>query len=110
MGRVNAGTLRERITLLTPPAKVSDGGGGWVASGAEPTREVFAEVLPGRGSQRLRDAGIESAMSYEVRVRQHANPTTAERLIWNGLTLKIAAVALDPAREFWTITAYDAGS
>ena len=108
MGRLNAGQLRERVTLLTTGPNVSDGRGGWLP-GPETSADLWARVRPLRGAEKLALGQVLNDDSYEITVRQAAGISAKQRLTWNGRTLNVQAVTLDENREYYLLTCTDGG-
>lgn len=108
MGVLNAGQLRERVTLLTNGPAVSDGRGGWLP-GPETSAEVWARVRPLRSDEKLALGQVLNADSYEVTIRQSAGISAKQRLTWNGRTLNVQAATPDEYREYYRLTCTDAG-
>ena len=77
---IEAGNLRQRVTLVH--CERHDNGSGGSRTIWRDGATVWAEVLPIRGSERMRADAKESEVTHRVRVRVAAAPTLqpADRL------------------------------
>ena len=107
MGRINAGQLTQRITLITPGAPVSDGR-GWV-DGPETRTQVWARVRPIRGAEALRLGQTINTELYEITIRHRANTGPKERVEWEGKTLNLQALVPDEYGEYQLLTCINGG-
>lgn len=108
MGRLNAGSLTERLELLTPSAATSDGQGGRVKGLATTSETVWGRVriLSANEVVRLGQTVGTTVAEFTIRYRP---ATTATQATWKGKTLGIRAVQDDPFKEFTTLTCVDNG-
>lgn len=109
MGHLNAGQLRERVTLLSAGPVVSDGRGGWL-EGPEVSAEAWARVRPLRNAEKLAIGQVLNSELYEVTIRQTAGVSAKQRLSWNGRTLNVQAVTADENREYYLLTCAHGGA
>ena len=109
MGSINAGQLRERVTLLSSGAPVSDGRGGWF-DGPESSAEAWARVRPLRSAEKLALGQVLNADVYEITIRRTAGISAKHRLSWNGRTLNVQAVTPDENREYYLLTCAHGGA
>ena len=109
MGAVNAGQLRERVTLLSAGAPVSDGRGGWL-DGPESSAVLWARVRPLRSTEKLALGQVLNADVYEITIRQTAGISAKQRLHWNGRSLNVQAVTADEHREYYLLTCVHGGA
>lgn len=109
MGRLNAGQLRERLTLFTPAASVPDGVGGWLPGGAETSVTVWARLRPLRAAEKVANGQQLNSEAYEATIRVRPGVAGGLRAEWRGQTLRIQAVTPDEAGEYLTLLCYDNG-
>lgn len=111
MGRLNAGRLRETVTLTLPGAMASDGRGGQRPSGsAGPNYSRAARVRVLRAAERTRAGLTVNQQAWEVTVRAHL-PVAADpyrtahrgRLQWQQETGAVVSVEPDEGREFYIL-------
>ena len=107
-----AGALRERVTVLSTPAPVSDGQGGQ-RPGPGPATEttVWARVQALNGTAQLALGAVATGQVYTVTIRANgpaATPPTT-RLRWNNTTLTVNAVAPAERRDYLVLTCFDNG-
>jgi SPP1 family predicted phage head-tail adaptor len=95
---MNIGTLTERLTLETP-VRTPDGGGG--ASVAwQPVADLWANVRPISGEERLMHDQLTARLTHAVWLRWRAGITPAMRFRQDTRIYEIAAV-LEPERRTW---------
>jgi len=109
MGRLAAGQLRERITLLTTSTALPDGRGGFVPSGPDTSQTVWARVRPLSTSEKLRLGQVADAEGYEITIRRLASATAKQRVVWNTKTLNVQGVRADEDREYQLLTCINGG-
>lgn len=109
MGRINAGSLRERVTLLTPGTTAPDGRGGVVMTGPATQTTVYARVRPLSSTEKLQLGQTVNTQAYEITIRRTNTATAKQRLTWKGKSLNVQAVAPDEAREYEVLTCYEDG-
>ncbi len=85
-----ASKLRSRITI-EQPVDTPDGSGGISRSWQE-VAVLWAEILPLRGSERLRAMQLTSNVSHRFRIRFKTGITSAMRISWNSKIFNIQAV------------------
>lgn len=93
---LQAGKLRERVTIQTV-TRTSDGGGGFTEAWAN-TATVWARVEPLTGREAFEAMQVASTMSHRVVIRKRT-VTPQQRVIWKGKTLRINAVRPDEIDE-----------
>lgn len=108
MGRLNAGQLQERVTLLTTAGATPDGRGGYLPSGPDAKATVWARVRPLRMEEKLRLGQVVNSEAYEVTIRTLAS-TAKQRVLWKGKSLNVQAVTEDENREFELLTCFNGG-
>lgn len=109
MGRINAGQLNHRISLITDGAGVEDGQGGFLPGGEGSESQLWARVRPLRGTEALRLGQQLNGMVYEVTIRFRSDVSGSNRLTWQGKTLNVQQVLPDENKEFLTLYALDSG-
>lgn len=90
--------LTERLTL-EQPARVPDGGGG-AAVTWEPITELWAQVRPLSGDERLRHDQVAGRLTHRVTIRHRAGVTPAMRFTQGPRVYEIVAV-LETRRRAW---------
>ncbi|SDY97622.1 phage head closure protein [Hymenobacter psychrophilus] len=110
MGRVAAGNLTERLSLLNPSAPVPDGRGGFLPGVATSPLVVRASVRQLSGLEVLRLGQVlgTSVVEFTIRYTDAVNTTT--KLRWSGRSYGVRQVVHDPRREFTVLTAVDNGT
>lgn len=112
MGKIDAGRLRERVTLLTPSVlpPISDGRGGFRPGGPDTEQTVWARVHPLRADEKLRLGQVVNANSYEITVRRVEGLASGkQRIKWQGQDLNVQAVTQDESREYQLLTCINSG-
>lgn len=109
MGRINAGSLRERVTLLTTASATPDGRGGYTPSGPDVETTVWARVRPLSTFEKLKLGQVVNAAAYEVTIRRLASAAAKQRVLWQGQTLNVQAVVADEDREYQRLTCFNGG-
>ena len=99
---INAGRLRERVTIQRQVA-TPDGAGGQTRSW-ETVAEVRAEVLPRRGTAEAMTETLQGVQEYQMVIRFRRDIEIDDRIVWNGKTHRVlAAVDETGGRMFTTI-------
>jgi head-tail adaptor len=97
---INAGRLRERVTLQNPPA-VDDGSGGQTGGWTD-VAQLRAEVIALGGDEEADTAILTGVTRYRVRIRRR-EVATGQRLVWGSQVLNIRNVLPDPGRMIMTL-------
>lgn len=108
MGRLNAGQLSQRVTLLTPGAKAGDGRGGFTP-GTDTEKEVWARVRTLRGGEKLALGQVLNTDAVEVTVRNGPLLSPAQRLRWKAATYNVLSVTPDEYNEYTLLTCVSDG-
>lgn len=105
---MDAGDLRDRVTLLKPSTTTDTQGGHtvtWAQLATAP--RMWAMVRPTGASERVQATALTATVGYQVVIRYRADVTPQMRLTWRpyrstaDLTLEVHGVtALDGGREF----------
>ncbi len=103
---IDAGDLREVVTLLQP-SRVDDGRGGSTTTYTS-VGEVWAKVRPVRHSRSLVDAQVQFREAFEFIIRVSTLAITPDwRLTYNGEQWTIHGIDdIDTRREYFSIIAY----
>ena len=109
MGKLGAGDLSDRVTLLTAGPSASDGRGGNVASGVETEVSVWAHVRALSGRELLTMGQTNNPAAYEVTTRFRQGVGVGQRLRWQGAAYNIQRAVADPRHEFLTLTCFNGG-
>jgi SPP1 family predicted phage head-tail adaptor len=98
---VNAGELKERLVLQSPPS-IDDGSGGQIGDWTT-VAPIRAKVEPLRGGEAAQAAVATMTVQYRVTIRRRP-VTSGQRLMWTaqGLTMDIRAV-LPGIDRAWTV-------
>lgn len=109
MGRKNtidAGDLREQVTLLQP-IRVDDGRGGFTTTYTA-YGNVWARVRPVRSSRTLADAQVQFGEAFEFVIRVSEVPITADwHINYFGRTFTIHGIDdIENRREYYNVLAY----
>lgn len=109
---MGAGQLRETITVLTPPAGVSDGQGG-TAPGTGPDVEttLYARVVALKGAALMALGVVAGKQLYTLTIRANG-PVAVQvntRLRWRDVTMTVNSVAPGERRDLLTLTCTDNG-
>lgn len=109
MGRINAGSLTERVALHYPGVATPDGQGGFV-KGSESVTVVYAavKVLSGRESIALGQTLAGKVLEVTVRLPRQVDVNTTT-LTWLGNSYNIQRADPDSRREFLTLLCVDNG-
>jgi SPP1 family predicted phage head-tail adaptor len=84
---MNAGQLRERITVQTPTETITASGEASVTWTTLATR--WAEVVPLAGRELFTARQVQPEVTHRVRLRRLAGITTKMQLLYRGRILKI---------------------
>lgn len=90
---IRAGELRDRVTLQrwTPADDPRWGqGGSWTEYAT-----VWASVTPTQAVERLRDQGVQSEVSHQIRLRYRPDVAAKDRVLYRGKPLDVVGV-IDP--------------
>lgn len=111
MGRIAAGSLNQRITLLTPGVAVSDGRGGYKAAGPDLSTLLWARVRPLRVGEKLALGQVANSEAYEITIRRTPSVarTAKQRVLWKGVTLSVQGVVPDEFNEYYLLTCFSSG-
>lgn len=110
MGRIEAGKLRERVTLLTTaaPAPVADGY-GYAATGPDTEQPLWARVRPLRVGEVLQLGQVANTQAYEITIRRRPGVAPTQRVRWKELTLNVQGVTPDETNEYLLLTCFTSG-
>lgn len=111
MGRIAAGSLNQRITLLTPSLAVSDGRGGYKPAGPDLQAAMWARVRPLRVSEKLALGQVANSEAYEITIRRTPSVarTAKQRVLWNEVTLNVQGTTPDEFNEYYLLTCFSSG-
>lgn len=104
---IQAGFMRERITIQTPQIVQPDGGGGG-EYGWHTVIKVWAQVrtdnsfFSGRNSSYLQEAQMMGRQIYSITIRYNKPLTTDMRVILRGKELIIKSIVIIDALS-WTV-------
>lgn len=105
MGKINAGDLRERVTLLTTGAATRVAGGyGWQPAGPDSKVTVWARVRPLSGRELLALGQTLNVEAYEITIRSLRDATAKQRALWKGKELNVQYERPDEDREYLRLT------
>lgn len=108
---MNAGTLRESISVLTATPGLPDGQGGRLPSGPDAETPLYARVKALNGTAQLALGAVATGQVYTVTIRANGPvptpPTT--RLRWREVSLTVQAVAPGERRDLLVLTCFDNG-
>jgi SPP1 family predicted phage head-tail adaptor len=94
---MNAGELRDRVTIEEQIKTVDEQGGqvtNWAAVASAP--DISANVIGLTGDEALNGLVERSTATWRVMIRKRAGLTTKHRLLWNGIVLNIRSVLPHP--------------
>lgn len=109
MGHLNAGQLKERITLRATGTTTPDGRGGFTATGPETLLDLWARVRPLSGNEKLLLGQTVNTEAYEITIRRQPTASAKQRITWKGKTLNVQAVAPDEDYEFQRLSCFSDG-
>jgi SPP1 family predicted phage head-tail adaptor len=95
--KLNAGRLREILTLEAPPA--DDDGAGGQTGGWTFVAQLRGAVVAVRGDEAAQAAIAKMTVQYRVTIRRRV-VLPGQRLRWGGMALDIRAVLPDLDRAF----------
>ena len=98
MGRIQAGRLDQRITLLLPGAITPDGHGG-DTEGPETLVPLWARVRPMGGREKVANGQTLDAESYDITIRRRP-VSPKSHVAWKGKRLNVLAVVPDEDNEY----------
>jgi SPP1 family predicted phage head-tail adaptor len=100
----NAGTLRDRITIITSGPTVENAFGRKPA-GPDTVMEIWAALQQLQAKTFFEDGKFYSKQPYRITLRYDSAPglTVADRVEWNGLRISIASIVTDPKKTTTTI-------
>lgn len=101
------GLYREQIQLVFPSESVSDGVGGWLPAGEGVKVATWARIQQLRGSQLLALGQQIDSEVYKITTRYRMAAFNADRILWNGKSLKITSCTGDEKRTEVTIYCID---
>ena len=108
---MNAGTLRESLTVLTAAPGLPDGQGGQLPGGPDAETAIYARVQALNGRAQLALGAVATGQVYTITIRANGPvetpPTT--RLRWREVTLTVTAVAPGERRDLLVLTCFDNG-
>jgi SPP1 family predicted phage head-tail adaptor len=109
MGKLNAGDLTERVTILTSAVALSDGRGGYVAAGDDLAGQFWAKVRTLRAAEKLAlgQTLASDAIQVTVRTAPNVNRTTQQRVVWKEITYAVQAVEANA--EYVVLTCFNSG-
>lgn len=87
----NAGSLRERITIMRATSRASDGLGGFAPTNTQ-VATLWADVNPMSGKERDKAAQTESPRNYRITVRRSPvslNILASDFIVWRNKTMNI---------------------
>ena len=105
---MNAGKLREHVTIETP-TRSNDGAGGTDVTWAA-LANVRAEVTSRSGAEAVLGEKLEARQRYTITMRYRDDVTTDMRAIWRGETLNIRAVRDPDGRRQWLELSAEGGA
>jgi SPP1 family predicted phage head-tail adaptor len=112
MGKLNAGDLDQRVTIVTSAVQFSDGQGGYVAAGPDLENGVWAKVRTLRAAEKLAlgQQLASEAIQVTVRAAPGINRTTQQRVLWQKVTYAVQAVETDSRKEYVILTCFSSGT
>jgi SPP1 family predicted phage head-tail adaptor len=111
MGKLAAGDLDQRVTILTSAVTISDGQGGGEPAGPDLENIVWAKVRTLRAAEKLALGQKLASVMIQVTVRAapNINRTTQQRVVSQEVTYDVQAVETDTRREFVILTCFSSG-
>lgn len=103
---INAGNLKDRLTLQQP-TYTSDGRGGRITTWDNDI-SVWCEAMPNRGARTLEQASVKFEQSIKFIIRVQDIPVAQDwRILFNGKTYLIHSITdIEQRYEYWEIQAY----
>lgn len=109
MGRLNAGSLTERIGLLSPGVATPDGQGGFLPAAPATPVVVHARKRELSGMEAIRLGQTLGSSVVEFTIRYRPAVTHKTGVMWQGKTLGVRQVTHDDFKEFTVLTCVDNG-
>lgn len=110
MGILNAGSLNQRVVLLTPGAPVSDGRGGQKPSLLPDTEtRLWAKVRPLSGRELLELGQTTNPAAYEITIRKHAGVAVGQKVRWRADSYNVQRLVTDTSNEYHVLTCLNSG-
>lgn len=112
MGKLNAGDLDQRVTIITSAVQLSDGQGGFVAAGPDLESIVWAKVRTLRAAEKLAlgQTLATEAIQIALRLAPNVSRTTKQRVLWRETSYAVQAVEVDSRNEYVTLTCFSSGN
>lgn len=105
---MNAGALRERVTLQAP-VRTPDGAGGADVTWSD-VATVWASVMALSGRERPAGERMEARRIVQVLIRYRSDVTATKRLLWQGRVLDIRTMCdIDGKRHTLMIDCEEGG-
>jgi SPP1 family predicted phage head-tail adaptor len=112
MGRIHAGELTQRVTLITPGVPVEDEGLGGYTPGPPVEATYWAKVEPISGGELLTLGQVANYAAYRITLRDQPtiSRTAKQRVRWKGETLNVQRVVNDlQQNEYVILTCFNSG-
>jgi len=100
---VDPGELDQRITIQSE-SRASDGSGGYAMTWETRHGPIWAKVRPSSAREVERSGQLHESAMYTVIIRNR-DVSEADRVLWQGRTLNIRSVGIDPRSPYIRITA-----
>jgi SPP1 family predicted phage head-tail adaptor len=104
---INAGRLRERVTIQRQVA-VPDGAGGQTRSWVD-VATVRAEVLPRRGNAEAGTEALQGVQQWQMVIRFRRDIAIDDRIVWEGKTHRVLAAVDETGDRMFTTIYTEAG-
>jgi SPP1 family predicted phage head-tail adaptor len=108
MGRIAAGTLNQRIALLTDVLGPEDGEGGRLP-GLTTEKGLWARVRPLRTGEKSAVGLTLNPEAYEITIRHLPFIAPTQRVRWKGKLYQIEGVTPDEYEEYLLLTCTGTG-
>ena len=112
MGRIAAGELTQRITLITPGPPVLETERGGSRPGPVVEQSFWAKVEPLSGGELLSLGQVANYSAWRITLRSQPfiERTAKQRVRWNGETLNVQRVVNDyQQKEYVILTCFNSG-
>jgi SPP1 family predicted phage head-tail adaptor len=112
MGRIAAGELTQRITLITLGAPVPETDRGGSTPGPSVEQSFWAKVEPLSGGEVLALGQVANYSAWRITLRDQPLilRTPKQRVRWNGETLNVQRVVNDyQQKEYVILTCFNSG-
>lgn len=110
MGRINAGSLNQRIVLLTTAASVPVGGGqGFAPAGPDTELPLWARVRPLRAAEVLALGQTLNTAAFEITIRKRDGVSAKQRVRYQGHELNVQGMVADEFNEYLLLTCFSSG-